>query len=64
MERQQINVRLSDALAEQIDRKRIAMQASLGRIPTRSEVLRLALEAFLAKDEDGPMFGIDRRSSD
>lgn len=62
MERQQINVRLTDDLAQQIDHKRISLQATLGRIPTRSEVLRLALEMYLAKDDAGPKSSSTRRS--
>lgn len=53
MERHQINMRLPAELAQAIDRKRIELQSVLGRIPSRSEVLRLALDAYLA-GEVGP----------
>lgn len=45
--RQQINVRLDPEMTARIDEKRIELSRSLGMIPTRSEVLRMALEAFL-----------------
>ncbi len=47
MERVQINVRLTSELIEALDKKRMAMQPSLGKIPTRSDVMRFALEEFL-----------------
>ena len=48
MERTQLNVRLDQALVERIDQKRIELREQLGVIPTRSDVLRMALESFLA----------------
>jgi Arc/MetJ-type ribon-helix-helix transcriptional regulator len=45
----QVNVRVPSDYAKQIDQKRIELQASLGHIPTRSEIVRLALDEFLAK---------------
>jgi len=58
MTRTQLNVRVSDVLERAIDEKRIALRESLGTIPTRSDVLRLALEAYLGikmgpEDADG-----------
>ncbi len=47
IERQQINVRLEKDLAERMDEKRIDLRKSLGYIPTRSDVLRMALEQYL-----------------
>ena len=47
MTRTQLNVRVSDALEKAIDEKRIALRAELGSIPTRSDVLRFALESYL-----------------
>lgn len=61
MERQQINLRLPVELAEAIDRKRIELQAELGRIPSRSEVMRLALDAYLT-GQPGPTSESDRKS--
>ena len=49
--RAQINVRLSQELIELLDKKRISLQPELGRIPTRSDVIRLALEDYLRRDE-------------
>ena len=43
----QINVRVDPALLEQIDKKRIQMQQELGKIPSRSDVIRLAIEKFV-----------------
>lgn len=50
MERLQVNVRLTPELIEAIDQRRIALQPSLGRIPTRSEVIRDVLEASLSAE--------------
>jgi len=50
MDRMQINVRLDAELATRIDEKRTQLQKELGRIPTRSEVVRMALERFLGKE--------------
>ena len=50
MERMQINVRLDTELATRIDEKRTELQKQLGRIPTRSEVVRIALDKYLGKD--------------
>ncbi len=51
--RTQINVRLSQELIEQLDQKRIALQPELGMIPTRSDVMRYALEAYLNEGKPG-----------
>ena len=58
MTRTQLNVRVSETLERAIDEKRIELRATLGTIPTRSDVLRLALEAYLGiemgpEDADG-----------
>jgi Arc/MetJ-type ribon-helix-helix transcriptional regulator len=58
MSRSQLNVRVSEELERAIDEKRIELRGSLGTIPSRSEVLRLALETYLKmklreSDEDG-----------
>ncbi len=50
MNRTQLNVRVSESLEKAIDEKRIALRAELGSIPSRSDVLRLALEAYLGMD--------------
>ncbi len=49
MERQQVNVRLSQELAAAIDQKRVELQSELGKIPTRSDIIRLAVEYYLSK---------------
>ena len=43
----QINVRVSLALADRIDAKRVAFKQQLGSIPSRSEIVRLAIEEFV-----------------
>ncbi len=50
MERSQLNLRISDQLAKLIDAKRIELMASMGSIPSRSDILRFALEAYLGTD--------------
>ena len=43
----QLNVRVSTEVEAAIDAKRVTLATGLGRIPSRSEIVRLALEAFL-----------------
>lgn len=50
MERSQLNLRISDELGKAIDAKRIELSAKLGHIPSRSDILRLALECYLQLD--------------
>ncbi len=50
MERNQINLRMSETLRKLIDGKRIALSESLGTIPSRSDILRLALEMYFGQD--------------
>ena len=47
MSRAQLNVRVSDELEKLIDTKRIELSKQLGFIPTRSDVVRYALESYL-----------------
>ena len=47
MSRTQLNVRISEELEKAIDAKRIELHPALGEISSRSDVLRLALEAYL-----------------
>lgn len=61
MSRTQLNVRVSEALENAIDEKRIQLRSKLGTIPSRSEVLRLALEAYLGIKLDDTE--VDRRST-
>jgi len=46
-DRLQVNVRLDDEMIRLVDAKRIELQPELGKIPTRSEVVRIALERYL-----------------
>ncbi|CAB1369842.1 conserved protein of unknown function [Denitratisoma oestradiolicum] len=57
MERLQVNVRLTPELISAIDQKRIALQPSLGRIPSRSEVIREILESTLIQSGQGAQCG-------
>ena len=52
MDKLQVNVRLSPELLDGVDRKRIELQPVLGKIPTRSDVVRYALEKFLTADNE------------
>lgn len=47
MSRNQLNVRASDELAKLIDKKRVQLSSQLGTIPSRSDVVRFALESYL-----------------
>lgn len=51
-ERQQVNVRLEQDLADRMDKKRIELTESLGYIPTRSDIMRMALEEFIGSREN------------
>jgi hypothetical protein len=46
-ERPQVNVRLTDELIRLLDAKRVELLPELGTIPTRSDVVRIAIERFL-----------------
>lgn len=50
MERNQINLRMSETLRKLIDGKRIELSTSMGTIPSRSDVLRFALEMYFGQD--------------
>ena len=50
MERNQLNLRMSETLRKLIDAKRIELSESLGTIPSRSEILRFALEMYFGQD--------------
>lgn len=50
MDRMQINCRLDKALSDRLDQRRAALMSEMGRIPSRSEVLRIALEQYLKDD--------------
>lgn len=61
MSKGQLNFRVSDELERLIDKKRIELSKELGIIPSRSDVLRLALQSYLGVDLSG--IEVDRRSS-
>jgi hypothetical protein len=61
MERSQLNLRISEELGKAIDAKRIELSAKLGNIPSRSDILRLALERYLQIDLS--TIEVDRRKS-
>lgn len=50
MERNQINLRMSETLRKLIDAKRIELSERMGTIPSRSEILRFALEMYFGRD--------------
>jgi Arc/MetJ-type ribon-helix-helix transcriptional regulator len=60
MSRTQLNVRISEQLEKAIDEKRVALLGKMGSIPSRSDVLRMALEAYLGISLDE--FEADGRS--
>lgn len=47
VERIQVNVRVDGDLIRLLDEKRTALLPKLGSIPSRSEVVRMALEQYL-----------------
>lgn len=62
MERSQLNLRISDQLGKLIDAKRIELAAEIGSIPSRSDILRYALESYLGKDLS--VSEVDRRRAE
>jgi hypothetical protein len=62
MSRNQLNIRVSDELESLIDKKRIDLSSTMKIIPTRSDVVRYALESYLniTMDETDQ----DRRTTD
>ena len=59
MERSQLNLRISEQLAKLIDAKRIELSVTMGSIPSRSDILRFALEKYL--EQDLSEIEVDRR---
>lgn len=51
-DRQQINVRLTSQLMDKLDEIRVALKPTFGKIPTRSEIVRYALEKFFSESPD------------
>lgn len=47
-ERIQVNVRVDGDLIKLLDERRIKLLVQLGSIPSRSEVIRMALEDYLS----------------
>lgn len=47
---QVVTFRISDGLGKLIDQKRIALSEKQGTIPTRTDILRLALQLYLKVD--------------
>ena len=62
MSRNQLNIRVSDELEELIDKKRIELASTLKVIPTRSDVVRFALESYLGVSVKQP--DADRRTTE
>jgi Arc/MetJ-type ribon-helix-helix transcriptional regulator len=52
VERSQLNVRVTPELEQLIEKKRVGLMTELGYIPSRSEVVRLAIEAFVGAHEN------------
>ena len=61
MERNQINMRLSEQLSKLIDAKRITLSEQMGKIPSRSDIVRLALAQYL--EVDLSVTEVDRRKT-
>jgi len=51
MDRMQVNFRLDKELAEKLDQRRVLLMSEMGRIPSRSEVFRIALEQYLQGEQ-------------
>lgn len=53
-DRIQVNFRLDQETADLLDQRRVALMAEMGRIPTRSEVFRIALTQYLQNPQSAP----------
>lgn len=53
----QVAVRMDDDLIHKIDRKRMELASPTKGIPTRSDVVRIAVEAFLEQKPKGSTKG-------
>jgi hypothetical protein len=62
MSRNQLNIRVSDELESLIDKKRIELASTMKVIPTRSDIVRYALESYLGIKMDET--DQDRRTTD
>ena len=63
MGRNQLNVRVTPQVEAVIDSKRIELAKSIGVIPTRSDVVRFALEAYLGVKFDDLATGGSKTST-
>jgi hypothetical protein len=50
-------VRLDESILKAIDRKRMELAEQTGQIPTRSDVVRIALETYLKLSGEPPKKG-------
>jgi metal-responsive CopG/Arc/MetJ family transcriptional regulator len=48
-DRVQVNVRIPSRLADMLDDERVQKKQEIGKIPSRSEVIRWALEDYLSE---------------
>lgn len=53
-DRIQVNFRLDKETSDLLDQRRVALMAEMGRIPTRSEVFRIALTQYLQNPQPAP----------
>jgi metal-responsive CopG/Arc/MetJ family transcriptional regulator len=49
----QLNIRIDKKLETALDEKRIELSRQLGYIPSRSEIVRMAIEQLLGVPSDG-----------
>lgn len=59
-DRIQVNFRLDQETADLLDQRRVALMAEMGRIPTRSEVFRIALTQYLQNPQSAPSKVVNR----
>jgi len=64
MDRLQINVRVPPDLMEHLDKRRMDLHSTMGKIPSRSDVVRLALESYLLGPEKDPLAHIQKQKVD
>jgi metal-responsive CopG/Arc/MetJ family transcriptional regulator len=59
-DRMQVNFRIDKEMADLLDQRRVALMAELGKIPTRSEVFRIALKQYLENTPTVPSQEVKR----
>jgi len=58
-QQRQVNIRVDDDMLERIDEVRAGLRRRFSNIPSRSDIIRMAIEGFLREHEQGGEHGPD-----